>query len=71
MGVDYCLVLFARDWCGVTNTAIRLPHCVHFRVELGKQLAKIIQPELKGPEPVASHDSSTNGLINFIKTHRK
>lgn len=40
-------------------------------VELGKQLAKIIQPELKGPEPVASHDSSTNGLITFIKTHRK
>jgi glucose-6-phosphate isomerase len=40
-------------------------------VELGKQLAKIIQPELKGPETVASHDASTNGLINFIKSHRK
>jgi len=38
-------------------------------VELGKQLAKAIQPELEGPEPVTSHDSSTNGLINFIKKH--
>uniref|UniRef100_A0A914W8A8 Glucose-6-phosphate isomerase n=1 Tax=Plectus sambesii TaxID=2011161 RepID=A0A914W8A8_9BILA len=40
-------------------------------VELGKQLAKVIQPELKGDKPVSSHDHSTNGLINFIKTHRK
>lgn len=39
-------------------------------VELGKQLAKAIQPELAGNEPVTSHDSSTNGLINFIKSHR-
>ncbi|XP_042908688.1 glucose-6-phosphate isomerase [Parasteatoda tepidariorum] len=38
-------------------------------VELGKQLAKLIQPELKGKDPVSSHDSSTNGLINFIKKH--
>ncbi|XP_054706195.1 glucose-6-phosphate isomerase-like [Uloborus diversus] len=36
-------------------------------VELGKQLAKLIQPELKGKDPVSSHDSSTNNLINFIK----
>lgn len=40
-------------------------------VELGKQLAKIIQPELKDASPVSSHDASTNGLINFIKSHRK
>ena len=39
-------------------------------VELGKQLAKVIQGELKGNDPVSSHDSSTNGLINFIKAHR-
>ncbi|XP_022092168.1 glucose-6-phosphate isomerase-like [Acanthaster planci] len=39
-------------------------------VELGKQLAKIIQPELKDNNPVTSHDSSTNGLINHIKTSR-
>ena len=37
-------------------------------VELGKQLAKKILPELSGPGPVTSHDSSTNGLINAIKS---
>jgi len=36
-------------------------------VELGKQLAKKILPELSGEEEVASHDESTNGLINFYK----
>jgi len=39
-------------------------------VELGKQLAKAIEPEMSGPEAVSSHDSSTNALINFIKTRR-
>lgn len=38
-------------------------------VELGKQLAKSILPELKSADPAASHDSSTNGLINFFKMH--
>uniref|UniRef100_A0A668V4U1 Glucose-6-phosphate isomerase n=1 Tax=Oreochromis aureus TaxID=47969 RepID=A0A668V4U1_OREAU len=36
-------------------------------VELGKQLAKKIEPELKDTAEVHSHDSSTNGLINFLK----
>jgi glucose-6-phosphate isomerase len=36
-------------------------------VELGKQLAKVILPELKSDAQVHSHDSSTNGLINAIK----
>ncbi|CAH8633745.1 unnamed protein product [Schistosoma bovis] len=40
-------------------------------VELGKVLAKKIQPELTTNELVTSHDSSTNGLIAFIKNHRK
>ena len=40
-------------------------------VELGKQLAKAILPELEGSEPISSHDSSTNGLINAIKSRRK
>uniref|UniRef100_A0A452UY38 Glucose-6-phosphate isomerase n=1 Tax=Ursus maritimus TaxID=29073 RepID=A0A452UY38_URSMA len=40
-------------------------------VELGKQLAKKIEPELDGSSPVTSHDSSTNGLINFIKQERE
>jgi glucose-6-phosphate isomerase len=38
-------------------------------VELGKQLAKKIEPELTGTGTVDSHDSSTNGLINFYKEH--
>lgn len=37
-------------------------------VELGKELAKVIEPELKSSGPVKSHDSSTNMLINYIKT---
>jgi len=36
-------------------------------VELGKQLAKKILPELGGGDKVASHDQSTNGLINTYK----
>nr|CAA82246.1 glucosephosphate isomerase [Sus scrofa] len=40
-------------------------------VELGKQLAKKIEPELDGSSPVTSHDSSTNGLINFIMQERE
>ena len=39
-------------------------------VELGKQLAKVIQPELTTTEPATSHDSSTNGLINYIRAHQ-
>ena len=39
-------------------------------VELGKQLAGKILPELAGNEPVSSHDSSTNGLINAYKKMR-
>uniref|UniRef100_A0A2K5XIH0 Glucose-6-phosphate isomerase n=1 Tax=Mandrillus leucophaeus TaxID=9568 RepID=A0A2K5XIH0_MANLE len=40
-------------------------------VELGKQLAKKIEPELDGSAQVTSHDASTNGLINFIKQQRE
>lgn len=36
-------------------------------VELGKQLAKAIEPELELAGEINSHDSSTNGLMNFIK----
>ena len=39
-------------------------------VELGKQLAKAILPELEQPGLVTDHDSSTNGLINYYKEHR-
>jgi glucose-6-phosphate isomerase len=39
-------------------------------VELGKQLAGKILPELQGGEDIKSHDSSTNGLINAYKKMR-
>jgi glucose-6-phosphate isomerase len=40
-------------------------------VELGKQLAGNILPELKNEDAVTRHDSSTNGLINWYKGMRK
>ncbi|MFA0962439.1 glucose-6-phosphate isomerase [Roseivirga sp. BDSF3-8] len=40
-------------------------------VELGKQLAKKVLPELENDEHVTSHDSSTNGLINAFKSMKK
>jgi glucose-6-phosphate isomerase len=39
-------------------------------VELGKQLAKVILPELESEDQITSHDSSTNGLINVYKACR-
>jgi glucose-6-phosphate isomerase len=39
-------------------------------VELGKQLASAILPELKGKTPAAGHDSSTSGLIRYYREHR-
>jgi glucose-6-phosphate isomerase len=38
--------------------------------ELGKQLATAILPELADAAPLASHDPSTNGLINHMKALR-
>jgi len=40
-------------------------------VELGKQLAGALLPELQNNEIMTTHDSSTNGLIAFYKKHRK
>lgn len=40
-------------------------------VELGKQLANKILPELETDAPVDTHDASTNGLINAYKKMRK
>jgi glucose-6-phosphate isomerase len=39
-------------------------------VELGKQLAKRIRPEIDSDAPVTTHDASTNGLISFVKSLR-
>jgi len=40
-------------------------------VELGKVLAKTIQADLSHANPISSHDSSTNGLLNLIKSNWK
>jgi len=40
-------------------------------VELGKQLANKILPELQSEETISSHDVSTNGLINAYKKMKK
>jgi len=40
-------------------------------VQLGKQLASSILPELADDQPVAGHDASTNGLINTFKQWRR
>ena len=39
-------------------------------VELGKQLAGKILPELEGANSASSHDASTNGLINYYRERR-
>ncbi|MFC1751079.1 glucose-6-phosphate isomerase [Pseudomonadota bacterium] len=39
-------------------------------VELGKRLANQILPELYGKDEVDTHDSSTNGLINYYKANK-
>ena len=40
-------------------------------VQLGKELANQILPELKNDAPIQSHDASTNGLMNAFKSLRK
>lgn len=40
-------------------------------VELGKQLANAILPELQSNDQVTSHDASTNGLVNAYKEMKK
>ena len=40
-------------------------------VELGKQLAGVLLPELQSDKTITAHDSSTNGLIAFYKKNRQ
>lgn len=42
-----------------------------FGVELGKQLAKVIEPEIKGLSRVDQHDASTNNLLAQFKSWRE
>jgi len=39
-------------------------------VELGKELANQVTPELTGSPDLGAHDSSTNSLIHWYRTHR-
>jgi glucose-6-phosphate isomerase len=39
-------------------------------VELGKQLADRVLPELRDDKSATTHDASTNGLINHFKANR-
>ncbi|MDX1914437.1 MAG: glucose-6-phosphate isomerase [Methylophilus sp.] len=39
-------------------------------VEYGKQIAQQILPQLTSDEVVSNYDSSTNGLINYAKSHK-
>jgi glucose-6-phosphate isomerase len=39
-------------------------------VELGKQLARAILPEIKAAGPARGHDASTNGLLDRIRRLR-
>jgi len=39
-------------------------------VELGKELASRILPELRDPAEITAHDSSTNGLLAWLKARR-
>ena len=40
---------------------------IQWGVKFGRQLGKALVPELADKNPVSSHDTSTYGLINFIK----
>jgi glucose-6-phosphate isomerase len=42
-----------------------------YGVELGKQLANRILPELENEDRIETHDSSTNNLINIYKDMRR
>lgn len=39
-------------------------------VELGKQVANVLLPEITGEKPIGGHDPSTDGLIRYIKARR-
>lgn len=40
-------------------------------VELGKEVARELLPELTGGRSIGGHDASTDGLLNYIKKHRQ
>ncbi|UCE81730.1 MAG: glucose-6-phosphate isomerase [Deltaproteobacteria bacterium] len=65
-----CLIAFYEHKIFTQGAVWEINSFDQWGVELGKQLAKAIEPELEGDEPISSHDSSTNGLINYYKRIR-
>ncbi|MFA6809838.1 MAG: glucose-6-phosphate isomerase [Desulfoplanes sp.] len=57
--------IFVQGWIWDINSFDQMG------VELGKQLAGKILPQLGGRNNITSHDSSTNGLINYWKSLQK
>ncbi|KAL7677989.1 hypothetical protein ACOME3_004217 [Neoechinorhynchus agilis] len=62
-----CLIALYEHKIHVQGTIWGINSYDQFGVELGKQLAKVIQPELTASGMVKGHDSSTNGLTNYVK----
>jgi glucose-6-phosphate isomerase len=66
-GVLGCLISMYEHKIFVQGVIWNIFSFDQWGVELGKQLAKKILPELRNGRSIASHDSSTNGLINTFK----
>ncbi|HMH31826.1 MAG TPA: hypothetical protein VK543_02290, partial [Puia sp.] len=64
------LVAFYEHKIFVQGVILNIYSFDQWGVELGKQLAGKILPELYHDDPVRDHDSSTNGLINWFKQMR-
>ncbi len=64
------LIAFYEHKIHVQGVIWRIDSYDQWGVELGKQLAKAILPELTGDGPVTGHDASTNGLITAYKAMR-
>lgn len=65
------LIAFYEHKIFVQGTLWNIFSFDQYGVQLGKQLADKILPEMQNDEEVSSHDPSTNGLINFYKEFRK
>jgi glucose-6-phosphate isomerase len=65
-----CLIAMYEHKIHVQGAIWNINSYDQWGVELGKQLAKAILPELADEKQIASHDASTNGLINYYKQRR-
>ncbi|NTU93270.1 MAG: glucose-6-phosphate isomerase [Chlorobiaceae bacterium] len=65
-----CLIAMYEHKVFVQGVVWEINSFDQWGVELGKQLAKVILPELTSTTPVGSHDASTNALINRYRESR-